>query len=59
LALTLGTRIGVYDITGPIGAGGMGQVSIGGNLAMGRSGQTLQSAEIDYYGTSQVLVSQS
>src|SRR6266446_6287039 len=26
LALTTGTRLGVYEVTAPIGAGGMGQV---------------------------------
>jgi serine/threonine protein kinase len=26
LAVTIGTRLGVYDITAPIGEGGMGQV---------------------------------
>jgi len=26
LALTLGTRLGVYEVTAPIGEGGMGQV---------------------------------
>jgi serine/threonine protein kinase len=26
MALTLGTRVGVYEVTAPIGEGGMGQV---------------------------------
>jgi len=36
LALTLGTRLGVYEITAPIGEGGMGQVYQATDTTLGR-----------------------
>jgi Tol biopolymer transport system component len=36
LALTLGTRLGVYEITAPIGEGGMGQVYLATDTTLGR-----------------------
>jgi iron(III)-enterobactin esterase len=43
LALTLGTRIGVYDVTASIGGGGMGQVYRGdGHDASGRQAKPIR-----------------
>ena len=36
MALTLGTRLGVYEITAPIGEGGMGQVYRAWDTKLGR-----------------------
>src|SRR5438874_8224300 len=36
MALSLGTRLGVYDITAPIGEGGMGQVYRATDTTLGR-----------------------
>jgi serine/threonine protein kinase len=36
LALTLGTRLGVYEVTAPIGEGGMGQVYCARDTKLGR-----------------------
>src|SRR5687767_10076296 len=36
MALTIGQRIGVYEVTGPLGAGGMGEVYRARDTRLGR-----------------------
>ena len=37
MTLASGTRLGTYEITGPLGAGGMGEVCRAKDLRLGRT----------------------